>query len=291
MTDRSLHVSLRRREKNYIRKYVITTYLVFWGTIILVGILFILCGQNESVINWGTIGASWVPTIILMCYFNRLFPGEKRSDWIRNAFCPRLKIGMFLCVTVCLIAAVLGTYVITVQTNSALSFRDLKGITTKSLIPVVFFAITQGATGEEAGWRGFLQRYFEKKYNGKVIKSAFTVGIIWSFWHTPLWFITGLPPAQMLVYIVTFIIGNLCLSVIIAVCYQYCRNLFIPMWIHFLSNVLSTIIEPYAGNVESVLGARCRLAVFYVIAAFVFALWYSIRQKIKVKKWNSSKLV
>lgn len=278
MTERNLNTGLQHREKNYIRRYVITTYLIFWGAIMLVGVLFLLSGQNKSVMNWGTIGASWVPTIVLMCSFHKLFPEEKRSDWIKNAFKPRLKIGILLFVTVCLVAAVFGTYVIAVQSNNELSFHDLKGITIQSLIPIIFFAITQGATGEEAGWRGFLQQYFEKKYHGKVIKSALVVGVIWSFWHTPLWFITGLPPVQMLIYIGTFIIGNLCLSVIIAVCYVYCRNLIVPMWIHFLSNVLSTIIEPYVGDVESVLMARCWLAAFYIAVAIIFALWYSIRR-------------
>ena len=278
MTEKNSNVCLQSKKSNYIKKYVITTYLVFWGAIMLVGILFILCGQKKSVMNWGTVVASWVPTIILMCYFDKLFPDIKRCDWIKNAFRSRLKVGMLLFVTVCIAAAVVGTYVITVQNNSTLSFDDLKGITVHSLIPTIFFAITQGATGEEAGWRGFLQGHFEKKYNGNLLKSALVVGVIWSFWHTPLWFITGLPPVQMLIYIGTFIVGNLCLSVIIAVCYEYCRNLIVPMWIHFLSNVLSTIIEPYVGDVKSVLMARCWLAVFYITIAIIFALWYLIRQ-------------
>lgn len=284
MTEKNSNVGLQPRKSNYIKKYVITTYLAFWGAIILVGLLFIQCGQNKSVMNWGSIGASWMPTIILMCYFDKLFPGEKRWDWIKNAFRPQLKIGLLLFVTFCLTAAAWGTYVITVQNNSALSFDDLKGITVKSLLPTIFFAITQGATGEEAGWRGFLQGYFEKKYNGNLLKSALVVGVIWSFWHTPLWFITGLPPVRMLIYIGTFIVGNLCLSIIIAVCYEYCRNLIVPMWIHFLSNVLSTIIEPYVGDVKSALMARCWLAVFYIVVAIIFALWYTIRHKTKSGK-------
>ena len=282
MTEKNSNIGLQPKKNKDIKRYVITTYLVFWGAVILVGLLFILCGQNKTVMNWGTVAASWVPTIILMCFFNKLFPEERCLDWIKNAFKPRLKIGMLISVSVCLLAAVFGTYVITVQNNRELSFHDLKGITIQSLLPTVFFAITQGATGEEAGWRGFLQRYFEEKYHGKVIKAALSVGVIWSFWHTPLWLITGLPPVQMLIYVGTFIAGNLCLSVIIAVCYEYCRNLIVPMWIHFFSNVLSTIIEPYVGDVESVLIARCWLSVFYITVAIIFALWYFIRHKTKV---------
>ena len=46
--------------------------------------------------------------------------------------------------------------------------------------------------------------------------------------------------------------------------------------------MLSTIIEPYVGDVKSVLMARCWLAVFYIVVAIVFVLWYTIRQKISI---------
>lgn len=224
---KSLNTGLQHREKNYIRGYVITTYLIFWDAIMLVGVLFLLCGQNKSVMNWGTIGASWVPTIVLMCSFHGVVSEEKRSDWIKNAFKPRLKIGILLFVTVCLVAAVFGTYVIAVQSNNELSFHDLKGITIQSLIPIIFFNPIHKDCGEEAGWRGFLQQYFEKSTTVRLFKSALVVGVIWSFWHTPLWFITGSSCTNVDIYRHFHYRDHL--SVIIAVCYVYCRNLIVPM--------------------------------------------------------------
>jgi len=46
-----------------------------------------------------------------------------------------------------------------------------------------------GPLGEEAGWRGFALKkmliYFSP------LKAAVLLGIIWSFWHLPLFFING----------------------------------------------------------------------------------------------------
>ena len=54
------------------------------------------------------------------------------------------------------------------------------------VITETLVCILSGATGEELGWRDYLQKYFEDKNNGNVIKSALQVGLIWCFWHIPL---------------------------------------------------------------------------------------------------------
>jgi len=58
-------------------------------------------------------------------------------------------------------------------------------------IPVAFayILIFMGPLGEEAGWRGFAL----KKMLGYLspMKAAVLLGMIWSFWHLPLFFING----------------------------------------------------------------------------------------------------
>ena len=58
-------------------------------------------------------------------------------------------------------------------------------------IPVAFIYILvfMGPLGEEAGWRGFaLKRML---INLSPFKAAVLLGIIWSIWHLPLFFISG----------------------------------------------------------------------------------------------------
>lgn len=58
-------------------------------------------------------------------------------------------------------------------------------------IPIAFvhILIFMGPLGEEAGWRGFAL----KKMLGNLspMKAAVLLGMIWSFWHLPLFFIKG----------------------------------------------------------------------------------------------------
>lgn len=101
-------------------------------------------------------------------------------------------------------------------------------------------------------------------------------GLVWSFWHTPLWFVTGLQAEKLLLYIVTFIIGNPSLATVIAVSYHRCNNMAIPMWIHFISNAAGTLL---AAGIDQALEFRCWGVLFYVVAAVAFAVWHILHGK------------
>ncbi len=46
--------------------------------------------------------------------------------------------------------------------------------------------ILTGATGEQLGWRGFALPWLQTKMSA--LLSSIVLGLIWSFWHIPLWF-------------------------------------------------------------------------------------------------------
>ena len=93
-------------------------------------------------------------------------------------------------------------------------------------------SIITGATGEETGWRGYLHPIFTKKYG--VVKGSVCVGIIWGFWHTPLWFLTsGYAGVQLIQYSACFMIFIVSAAVVMGICYEKNRNILIPVGIHF----------------------------------------------------------
>jgi membrane protease YdiL (CAAX protease family) len=71
-----------------------------------------------------------------------------------------------------------------------------------SNIPVIFvftafwiICVLFGGGQEEIGWRGYIMPFLENKY-GYIIGSLI-LGIIWTFWHIPLFFIPGTIQSQI----------------------------------------------------------------------------------------------
>jgi membrane protease YdiL (CAAX protease family) len=100
------------------------------------------------------------------------------------------------------------------------------------LIIVNFLA---GPTGEELGWRGFaLPRLLERH---SPLKAGITLGVIWDFWHLPLWITSGYTSVNLLLYCLYFSIGIISLSVLMT--WIFCRtsNSLVPMVVtHFSFN-------------------------------------------------------
>ncbi|MFC0875026.1 CPBP family intramembrane glutamic endopeptidase [Saccharicrinis sp. FJH2] len=63
-----------------------------------------------------------------------------------------------------------------------------------------------GAVGEEIGWRGFLQPYFEKKFS--VLLSGIFTGIFWGLWHAHLY-------AKGVAFMLSFLLFTVSSSVVV----------------------------------------------------------------------------
>jgi len=62
-------------------------------------------------------------------------------------------------------------------------------------IPYFLIMILLGGGQEEFGWRGYALPLLENKFG--VWFANVILGIIWAFWHVPLWFITGTSQTYM----------------------------------------------------------------------------------------------
>ena len=57
------------------------------------------------------------------------------------------------------------------------------------ILLMVLFALPFGPLGEELGWRGFALPHLQRE-NGAMV-SSIILGALWTFWHTPLFFVPG----------------------------------------------------------------------------------------------------
>jgi len=82
---------------------------------------------------------------------------------------------------VCIVLLVLLLLLIFVGSISELKFNRL------GILSSIFFTSFLACANEEIGWRGFALPKLQVNYN--TLYSSVILGIIWGFWHFPLFFI------------------------------------------------------------------------------------------------------
>lgn len=81
---------------------------------------------------------------------------------------------------------------------------------------------------EELGWRGILQPTLEREIN--YLPSILIVGIIWSIWHLPLWFIKG--TVQSSFPFGLYLLSGIILTSSFTTIYKYTKSLVLSVLSH-----------------------------------------------------------
>lgn len=216
-------------------KYVINTYLLFWVIVLgLGGVAALLFQAPPAVMNGITILGSWSPTIVLLLMLKRLKPGMTIRAFYKRAFQDRLDMPLLLVIPL----IVFGVFLLAVWLLSVLAQTAFTAQLTlpSALGGTMLLTALQGPSGEEAGWRGYLRPELEGRYG--FLPGNLLLGVIWTFWHTPLWFVASdYAGAQLVIYIVANLVVMTALTVIMGLFMQRCNNLLIAFWMHFCVNV------------------------------------------------------
>ena len=253
--------------------YVACAYALFWA---LTGAIYLLFSKNEAAFT-GIMGpvqiiGAWTPTIVLLLLFRKLLPGMTVKQFFRQAFSGRLDWKLMVVVAVVLLAVTVGAIAITAPTAHT-SFPSLLNFSLPTLASGLIFSIVSGATGEESGWRGYLQRSLEDRHS--VLVASFIVGVIWAIWHAPQWLLAaynGVTGSGLVEYIVLDSVLKICLAMIIGICFSHCRNLIVPMWIHFLSNFYQNLLNMPTMDLQMIFLRW--FIVLHCVAAIGFVAWH-----------------
>ena len=210
---------------------------------------------------------AWTPTYVFLLTFRKLCPGGTLRNFYKKAFGTRLNVGL-LVVTAVIQLVIYAASVSMVSAQKGIPFGRLLDLSAATLTSALFFTLIQGATGEETGWRGYLQPAIEEKAGP--VKGSLIVGLVWTLWHAPIWFLSsGYSGAVLARYVFAYFICIASVGFVMGIAYHHCRNLLIPIWIHFMLN--------FPG--ESFVGPKVDLitwyAVFYAIMAAGFLLWHN----------------
>jgi len=230
---------LIKKEVSNLRLYFIFTYLMFLVMLGLTGLLMSL-KVPKIIVDIMSNVAAWSPTFVLIILHKKLFPDVPIRDFLKRSFDRKIKIHDFFCTLIwqilALILAVSAYLIINGKTINSLTFINFG-----SIFSVFVLTLTAGPMGEELGWRGYALGEFQKKYSP--LGAALILGLLWGFWHLPLWFITGFSGTDMLIYIFSFLLAINSTSVLITYFYNKSKNILIAIWIHFWFNFLLKIVN------------------------------------------------
>lgn len=254
--------------------YIAWTYLMF--------ILFIgLIGLVTLVLNMEALGrvlqtiSAWTPTFVLLLMFKKIYPQDNRLQFIRRQFSEKIKLTTLLAAIGLPLAIFIGTLLSAVVIYGK-PYYDLMMISPLPLLYMLPLHLISGPLGEELGWRAFLLTELQTKY--PPLKSGMIVGLIWGFWHFPLWLVSGYMGLELICYIISFLVSIVCCSIMITLLYHESKNLLVATIIHLLNNYLLGIFT------FDLVHRLAIFAVFYFVVTTALAIIKRIDLKRSLSK-------
>lgn len=245
-----------------LRKYIFLTYGVFYGWIMLIGIVMIFLKAPYIAEVLKAISA-WTPTLIFVVMFHKLYRKEKLADYTKKLFSERINWQVVLCIVLIQGIIFLGSILWTYKVHNE-PIQEQLYLSWSTWLMLFFSNLVRGPLGEEIGWRGFMLKELQKSTNG--LKAAVIVGMTWGFWHMPLWLLSGYEGILLIQYIISFLVSIISVSIIMTVFYNLNDNRIIPITIHQLFNLF---INVQRGNQLNILKIT---AIFYLIFAVILIL-------------------
>lgn len=121
------------------------------------------------------------------------------------------------------------------------------------MTPLLFIQILLigGALGEEFGWRGFAYKRMYKVM--PPLMATLILGIIWSLWHLPLFYMEGTVQSSMPIW--QFLLQNTLLAFFYTWLYHRTRgNLWLMIYLHAVANTSAALFPYWQHNTGRLLG-------------------------------------
>ena len=231
---------------NYLKKYIISSYILVWALIIFVAGTASLVFHAPPVIMWIVRNLiAWSPTYLLLIGWKHFRPDETRRVFIKRCFSGKVKLFPLLCS----FALTFGISVLALFLFSAVMGKPVLSYINFGIIALplsIFLSFTSGPTGEELGWRGFMREEFNKRYG--FLKSSVCQGLVWCFWHTLLWAVDSeFTDWRAVPYVISNIVVITCMTVLMNIFLEWHNNLIYSVLLHFGFNIIYVFLEADIG--------------------------------------------
>ena len=219
--------------------FAILTYVGFYIALGLCLLIVAFGVPMESMSNYAPLVISWVSLVVLMIWAKRLLKDSSRKEFLKGLFAEKLRIKWIL-ISIIIPSLIFAITVIVLGTVNHKSIGKLINQDYASYPLLFILQLLMGPTAEEPGWRGYF--FTEVSAKKGILKGSVITGLVWGFWHTPLWLMEGLSPLNLIVYAVSFMGAVIGISIIMGYIFGKHRNLIYCTIIHLLFNFLNALI-------------------------------------------------
>lgn len=132
------------------------------------------------------------------------------------------------------------------------------------MVAIIFVQILVigGALGEELGWRGYALPKLETIYGWFI--GTLLLGILWSFWHLPLFFMTGTVQSNIPLW--QFMLQNIVITYFYTWIYNNTRgNLILMILLHGIMNTSAAVFPYWQSNIGRYIGIFLFLIILIII--------------------------
>lgn len=242
--------------------FLIATYLLTalaWGALILLKTPITAGTASFALYLLGGLS----PTIVALLLPLRAAKGERKA-YYKRYFNFNISFKWYLVPVAMVLVMVFAAFLLT-QIFYKQSAQNLTILPWYMIFPM-FVQMIVGGGLEELGWRGILVHHYQKK---NLFLTALVIGIIWAFWHIPLFFMTGtsqfIGETPFVAAFLPFFVNVIGLSFVTAVLYIRSLSVVPCVIFHALVNAMSGMGFDQGGNTVTI------IAKLVIIAAFVFA--------------------
>ena len=231
---------------NYLKKYIISSYILVWMLIIFVAGTASLVFHAPPVIMWIVRNLiAWSPTYLLLIGWKHFRPDETRTAFVKRCFSGKIKPLLL----VFSFALVFGISLLSLFIFSCIEGKAMMSYIDFGEAPLalsVFLSFTSGPTGEELGWRGFMREEFNRRYG--FLKSSVCQGLVWCFWHTLLWVVDSeFTDWRAIPYVISNIVVITSITVLMNIFLERHNNLIYSVLLHFGFNIIYVFLDADIG--------------------------------------------
>ena len=148
-------------------------------------------------------------------------------------------------------------------------------------LPLIIPLILLGPLSEEFGWRGFLQKRVNNEFSP--ILGSLVIGITWSLWHLPLFFMLGSSQHDFNMPFLSFLIAVTSSSLIYTYVYiKSNESLFSAILLHWIGTYIMQVIASQVTRTPVYNYLEC-LPAFLIGILFIIILKKHGTNKLKKK--------